>query len=108
MTNTSRRGFLGLLATVAAGAVLDPERLLWVPGAKTWFLPSVELSAASYGVELPRSVLIELVTRQMLADLERQLKFAERINHRYDEALDLTYTLGDGYQVHTRYPLHHR
>lgn len=34
-----RRGFLGAMATAAAGMTLDPERLLWVPGAKTFFLP---------------------------------------------------------------------
>ena len=31
----NRRGFLSILGVVAATAVLDPERLLWVPGAKT-------------------------------------------------------------------------
>lgn len=36
----NRRGFLGLLGTAAAGLMLDPERLLWVPGAKTIFLPT--------------------------------------------------------------------
>ncbi len=39
-----RRGFLrtlGLGATaVAAAHVLDPERALWVPGARTFFLPT--------------------------------------------------------------------
>ena len=34
-----RRAFLRVLAAVSAGAVLDPERLLWVPGAKTMFMP---------------------------------------------------------------------
>lgn len=32
----SRRGFLG---AIAAALVLDPERALWVPGAKKIFLP---------------------------------------------------------------------
>jgi hypothetical protein len=36
----NRRAFLATLAAGAAGLVLDPERLLWVPGAKTFFLPS--------------------------------------------------------------------
>jgi hypothetical protein len=36
----NRRGFLGLLAGVAATAVLDPDRLLWVPGAKTISIPA--------------------------------------------------------------------
>ncbi len=35
-----RRGFLGALGAFAAGAVLDPERLLWVPGRKTIFVPA--------------------------------------------------------------------
>ncbi len=34
-----RRGFLNLLGAVAAGAAFDPERLLWVPGAKTISIP---------------------------------------------------------------------
>jgi hypothetical protein len=41
MTTISRRGFLGVFGAAAVGAVLDPERLLWVPGQKTIFLPSV-------------------------------------------------------------------
>lgn len=31
----NRRAFLGSLAGALAGATLDPERLLWRPGAKT-------------------------------------------------------------------------
>ena len=34
-----RRGFLSVLGGVAATAVLDPEYLLWVPGAKTFSIP---------------------------------------------------------------------
>src|SRR5690606_38205400 len=38
-----RRAFLKALTTglaaTAATAVIDPEELLWVPGAKTYFLP---------------------------------------------------------------------
>ncbi len=53
--NPSRRGFLKLfgLAAVTAPVVLDPERLLWVRGAKTISIPSVtvptfdELSAVT-------------------------------------------------------------
>ncbi len=35
-----RRSFLRVLLAGAAGVVLDPEKLLWVPGQKTIFLPS--------------------------------------------------------------------
>lgn len=38
----TRRGFLSALAVAVAGSTLDPERLLWVPGAKTIFLPPVK------------------------------------------------------------------
>lgn len=43
----NRRSFLQLLSTGALGAVIAPEldleRLLWVPGQKTIFLPSATL-----------------------------------------------------------------
>jgi len=35
----NRRGFLSSLAIAAAGLALDPEKLLWVPGKKTIFIP---------------------------------------------------------------------
>lgn len=38
-----RRAFLGALASLAATAVLDPERLLWVPGQKTIFVPKPQV-----------------------------------------------------------------
>lgn len=37
----NRRALLKLLATGALGHVLDVDKLLWVPGAKTIFLPSL-------------------------------------------------------------------
>lgn len=35
----TRRTLLRLAAAGAFGAAVDVDRLLWVPGAKTWFLP---------------------------------------------------------------------
>lgn len=36
----NRRGFIArVLSAVAAGAVLDVDKLLWVPGAKTILIP---------------------------------------------------------------------
>ena len=35
----NRRSFLSALATAASAMALDPERLLWVPGKKTIFIP---------------------------------------------------------------------
>ena len=46
MKTVSRRGFIQTLAASAAAAaayeVIDPERLLWVPGQKTIFMPPVK------------------------------------------------------------------
>lgn len=48
MANISRRGFLGRLAAgIAASSALtliDPEKILWVPGAKTIFLPAGDIA----------------------------------------------------------------
>jgi len=35
----NRRGFLGAMLGAVAGATLDPERLLWVPGRKVISIP---------------------------------------------------------------------
>ena len=43
----NRRHFLQFAAAATAGLVLDPERLLWVPGKKTIFLPSVRQATAT-------------------------------------------------------------
>jgi len=36
----NRREWFKLMMTGAAGLVLDPDKLLWVPGQKTIFIPS--------------------------------------------------------------------
>jgi hypothetical protein len=33
----NRRSFLGSLSALSAGMLLDPERLLWVPGRRAYF-----------------------------------------------------------------------
>lgn len=66
----NRRSFFGSLAALTAGMALDPERLLWVPGQKTIFLP-------------PRLGFDQECLRMMLANL----KFAERINKSYSDAM---------------------
>lgn len=38
---TTRRGFFGSLAGLAAGMALDPERALWIPGRKAYSIPRV-------------------------------------------------------------------
>lgn len=43
----NRRGFLSLLGGLASGAVLDPERLLWVPGARLISVPKPTADVSS-------------------------------------------------------------
>lgn len=49
MSIISRRAFLTTATVAAVGAfVLDPERLLWVPGQRTYFDVHKTLYVASY------------------------------------------------------------
>ena len=43
MSTVNRRSFLGLSSAALAAFALDPERLLWVPGAKTILIPAPSL-----------------------------------------------------------------
>lgn len=57
----NRRHFLGLSTAATAAMVFDPERLLWVPGAKTFFLPSQEIVQAATLEEALRLGLVAMV-----------------------------------------------
>ncbi len=46
---TSRRCFLGLFGAALATAVLDPERALWVPGARTFSIPASRVTLTAIG-----------------------------------------------------------
>ncbi len=46
----NRRGFLSTLSGAAAALAFDPERLLWVPGAKTIFVPAPKRIIKPIGV----------------------------------------------------------
>lgn len=50
----NRREFLALGSAATAAMVLDPERLLWVPGARTFFLPSQQIVTADTLTEAVR------------------------------------------------------
>lgn len=54
-----RRGFLGAIAAAVAGAQLDPERLLWVPGKK---LISVPRFTAPAGFRIGDTIMIRKPT----------------------------------------------
>ena len=67
----NRRTFLSLSATSLAAFALDPERLLWRPGAKTFFLPTPstvryydainDFGVVRLGCEVSRSVYAQLL-----------------------------------------------
>ena len=62
-----RRGFLRAVGLGAVGMAFDPERLLWVPGRKTIFLPPRRVITIE---EILRRHHDEIV-RKITADLER-------------------------------------
>lgn len=72
----TRRAFLRATAiTAAAGLVLDPERLLWVPGAKVWFLPPerpILLGLSNYYMP------VEVVDGRVLREIYHPSELGER------------------------------
>lgn len=54
---TSRREFLRLLASSTLAHTLDIDKLLWVPGAKKIFLPSLKPTYLIFSVNLTKEYL---------------------------------------------------
>ena len=85
-----RRTFLRGLLAAMGGAVLDPERLLWVPGAKTIVLPPVT------GWQGHTFVTADWIAHEALQVLKKNLAFARTIN--------LEYATRTGMTLHVRTP----
>lgn len=93
----NRRGFLKFLGLGAAAAViapelvLDPERVLWIPGAKTFFLPSGGLQVIDVfrggrrGGKLNTLLTIDWITQESLRVLEGNLAMMTLVNRQYDD-----------------------
>jgi hypothetical protein len=64
----NRRGFLQALI---GSAVLDPDRLLWVPGRKLISIPAPQVGY--------RPLMIEDITKMALAILEKNLVFTRNL-----------------------------
>ena len=64
----NRRGFLGMLAGLAGTAAVDPEQLLWTPGAKTIFVPSIAPVEFIDFDDIPKnhSLAVSQITREAL------------------------------------------
>jgi hypothetical protein len=72
----NRRRFLQMLSAGAFGAMtLDVEKLLWVPGQKTIFLPPPSSNSI---------LTIEMITRESLRILENMLTFGTHAQRSYE------------------------
>jgi hypothetical protein len=103
----NRRGFLGALAGLVGAAALDPERALWVPGAKVISIPPA--------VE-PWTVVIEpgnaLITptefaRESLLALKAHLELCRAMSEEMDAqfSAELAFVRGDRWVSRPRRPL---
>jgi hypothetical protein len=82
-----RRRFLQLLGLSAAAAaiapalVLDPERALWIPGAKTYFFGGRLGGGKGYNQFLTP----DWITKEALRLLEKDLALSKLISRTYDD-----------------------
>lgn len=81
----NRRHFLQLFAAAATGAVLDPERLLWMP--RQMVSVGMDFSDADlldgYGGNM--LVTPEWITREVGRILLSNLQFMYQVNRKYDQ-----------------------
>jgi hypothetical protein len=70
----NRRGFLGLFGSLAAGAALDPEKLLWLPGKTIYSIPPLFKPRSN------RLISHQEFTFEALRILKANLVFLESIN----------------------------
>lgn len=77
----NRRKFLAYLSGTAAGAALAPmldlDRLLWVPGAKTIFIPEPFTCGNTF-------IAPDWVVQETLRMFKNNLRFVKQIHHDYD------------------------
>ena len=84
MPELHRRGFLTALSAALAGSVLDPERLLWVPGRTAYF---VMPPAGNHFVS------DEWISREFLRVASNNLRFTGDVSWRYDVQVGQTVTV---------------
>jgi hypothetical protein len=78
-----RRGFLRLLGLGGAAMVLDPERLLWVPGQKTIVdFGGVRLADPGHTHTM---LTIDWIARDTLKMLAHNMRVAQAVNRSYDD-----------------------
>lgn len=93
----SRRQFWKLAASGVVGAAVtanvDIERLLWVPGEKTYFLPAEKVFTG-------KLISPEWMTKEIARLLKRNLQFAQQITRQHDA----DYAMQLGGTVNVRVP----
>lgn len=76
--NLNRRGFLSLFSAAAATAVVDPERLLWVPGRKSISIPKPRVWKVGDTIQIKRPMRFDSLygppIRTILFSYEEMMK----------------------------------
>lgn len=109
----NRRAFLSTLAAGLAGAALDPERLLWRPGAKAIFLPPKPSLLAPIGLTRGDVFTIEgvyAINPMTYEPVERLLQFVVTADVSAGEPVRRMspHIMGDGpYRNVSRAPFQH-
>lgn len=65
----NRRGFIQTLLGTASAIALDPEKLLWVPGEKTIFIPPPPklITLMEWHAQCGRDEKIERIIQELIA-----------------------------------------
>lgn len=94
----NRRQFFQLLGSGVIGAAvtqgLDLDKLLWVPGEKTIFLPPVK----AFGNQI---VTLDWMTKEISRLMAQNLKFSQQVNRQYDTEYAGVVKIGDTVRVRT-------
>ena len=74
----NRRTLLRLLASGLVAHTLDVDKLLWVPGKKTIFLPPI-IRGRALTLEMINKVQLQIATRNISTLFERDDEFYRRL-----------------------------
>ena len=85
-----RRHFLASMLTAASAMVLDPDKLLWIPGQKTIFIPSAplprvldldEINAFAFRILAPSALTRSAADYYMKMSYYAHLRHVQRNRH---------------------------
>jgi hypothetical protein len=99
MPSLNRRGFLGLVGGAVATSVLDPERALWMPGAKLISIPRALFVGPQYRSGLITLEYLSRIRREMLRRNVGVLRFHQRAYSIVFDEQDALPNIGDTVNV---------